>query len=140
MTPNLLCLRCMHACSLSTCLATKEERERQGEKKKIFLVLSRTMPCVTHNTTFFLNYASRMRENRMRKKNEKKKTSWAWSSVCMSAYKNWGILMLILLSGCDVACCRIASTCSLRRQCQLEQSIEHHLLISLRSHLTSLNV
>ena len=51
------------------------ERERQGEKKKIFLVLSRTMPCVTHNTTFFLNYASRMRENRMRKKNEKKKTS-----------------------------------------------------------------
>ncbi len=80
---------CVHACSVNTATIILSTRERE---KRIFSVLSRTMPCVTHNTTFsqitFQERATRKTETgrhrereREREKNNKKKTNQARS--CM---------------------------------------------------------
>jgi hypothetical protein len=78
----------MHACSPSVGIYTTtiilSTRERE---KRIFPVLSRTMPCVTHNTIFFFsNYVARTgnkrdkeRERREKQEEEEESSSFVYA-------------------------------------------------------------
>jgi hypothetical protein len=70
------CVSTLPACVFSwhtdtyTTTITLSTRERE---KRIFSVLSRTMPCVTHNTAFFSNYVPRTSKERKSDENKRER-------------------------------------------------------------------